>query len=432
MRAPARPPDPEKTNPPTPDSLAAEGEGGRDRNLAARLGRYGTAKARSHQMAGYLLKAKQPELSHKVYQCGSYLHFREWANHDRTTLHQGYFCQVPLLCPLCAIRRGGKMLRRYVERAEYLARDHDLHFVTLTVKNGDDLAERFAHLKASMRKLRERAKKGYGAFAQAKGALWSFEFTKSGHGWHPHVHMVWAVPKGSDPIAWGKESQLGRDWLDITGDSFITHARPVLAGDGGGLIDAFCEVLKYALKFSTLNLADNYEAFTTLRKRRLVSSSGVWWGLELPDDAKLADDPLDGPFIEHVYRWAGTRGYVLDDAWLGEQPSHVTTPARGPTPGLPDAPKEAYDPPPGGGEDAHSRQAVGADQDHAQRGSARASARSRAPARPGTGDALLNVGRREGPPLRGAGRGHHLDAGQDARAAHAAATRGSGPAAPPG
>lgn len=324
-----RPPDPEKSNPLTPDSLAAEGAGGADGGpIGYRLARYGRAKSRSYQMAGHALQEGHGALSRRLYQCGAHLHFREWAAHaNRVTLHRGMFCQVPLLCPLCAIRRGGKMLRRYVERAAFIARDHDLHFVTLTVRNGPDLAERFQHLKSSMRKLRERAAKGYGAFAQARGAVWSFEFTKSEHGWHPHVHMVWAVPRGSAPIRWGEGSQLRDDWHAITGDSFITHARPLASSDQAELVDAFCEVLKYALKFSSLTLSDNLAAYWSLKGRRLIASSGVWFGLDLPEDARLEDDPLDGPFIEIVYRWAGSAGYALADCWPGE----VDSPAGEPT-----------------------------------------------------------------------------------------------------
>lgn len=307
------PPDPEKTNPPDPESLAAEGLGGRDQSLGHRLARMVPAKDRARQMAGYLLKANEPRLAHRLYQCGAHLHFREWLNHGgRTTLHKGYFCQVPLLCPLCAIRRGAKMLRRYVERATYLLRDHDAYMVTLTVRNGHDLAERFNHLRASLQRLRKRAAKGYGALAVADGYLGSFEFTRGRTGWHPHVHMVWFVPKGAQVLG-GRGSQLSLDWKAITGDSFIVDARP-LQGD---LVGAFCEVLKYALKFSSMSLADNLEAYRSLKGKRLLTSGGCMYGLELPDDARLEDDPLDGPFIEFVYRWAGEQGYVQHYSWVG-------------------------------------------------------------------------------------------------------------------
>jgi len=324
-------PGPEKTNPPDPDSLAAEGLGGGDREaVTKRLARYGTAKGRSYAMGGYLLQAQENALSRRVYQCGSHLHFREWVDHgNRTTLHRGYFCQIPLLCPVCAIRRGGKMLRRYVERASYLLRSHEAYMVTLTVRNGPDLWERWQHLRSGLRKLRERSKKGYGALAQARGYVGSFEFTKSEKGWHPHCHMVWFVPPGTR-VEGGAGSQLSRDWQDITGDSFIVDARPLY----GDVTSAFCEVLKYALKFSSLDLADNLHAYRTLKGRRLMTSGGVMFGLDLPEDAKLEDDPLDGPFIETIYRWAGAHGYLLHDSWVGGLPTdpvHTTITAKEPT-----------------------------------------------------------------------------------------------------
>lgn len=315
----ARPPDPRKSNPLTPASLAAEGAGGADQTLEARLDRYGTGKARSQQMAGYLITHQQGQLAHRLERCASVLVFREWMAHaGKITLHSGQFCQLPLLCPVCAIRRGGKMLRRYVERAQYLARTHDLWLVTLTVKNGPDLFERYAHLKHGIKRLRVRARDGYGEFARANGALWSVEFTHRETGWHPHAHMVWAMPKGSAPVRYGKGSQLASDWHAITGDSDIVHAEQIQADCESALVDAFCEVLKYAVKFSDLSLEDNFHAYANLRGQRLISSCGVWWGLDLPEDAKLEDDPLDGPFIEHFYRYGKhSRSYLLEDVGMG-------------------------------------------------------------------------------------------------------------------
>ena len=158
-------------------------------------------------------------------------------------------------------------------------------------------------------------------FADASGAFGSIEFTKSEHGWHPHLHMIWAMPKGSAPIAWGKDSQLGLDWLAASGDSYIVHAERISAGEGAPaigegptsaatdpLISALCETLKYALKFSELELADNLHAYQTLRGKRLTRAYGCFFGLEVPE--KLDDDPLDGPYIETLYRWTKSKGYV--------------------------------------------------------------------------------------------------------------------------
>lgn len=116
------------------------------------------------------------------------------------------------------------------------------------------------------------------------------------------------MPKGHGPIRWGQGSQLAADWLAVTSDSFIVHTRPI-EGTEGERISALCESLKYALKFSTLTLDDNLDAYFALKGKRLLASSGVFYGI--PDDEKLDDDALDEPYIELLFRYAGRRGYVL-------------------------------------------------------------------------------------------------------------------------
>ena len=324
MESPTESP-PRKAKPLTPDSLAAEGEGasGSSSGIAERLRRYGTAKARNHEMAGHLVKAHRRDLADRLYSCGSYLRFRHYLTHQQTRLVESRSCDVSLLCPLCAIRRGSRLLKRYLERCAYLAPAHDFYLVTLTVKNGPDLAERYAHLLHSWKRLNQRAKKGYGAFADASGAFGSIEFTKSQEGWHPHMHMLWAMPKGTPPLRWGKDSQLGMDWAAATGDSFIVHAELVQADAAARrarsaertpadpLVSALCEVLKYALKFSSLSLDDNLDAYATLRGKRLTRAYGCFWGLEVPGEA-LDDAELEGPYLEWLFRYAGSRGYLLD------------------------------------------------------------------------------------------------------------------------
>ena len=309
------PPPPQKANPLTPDCLAAEGVGGSGDKAEheARLLRYGTAKARNREMAGYLAQRAHDDptgpfkrLSTALYECASWLEFHRYANTGKTALIRACTCKKHLLCPVCAIRRGGKTLRRYHERAVHLAQEHDFHMLTMTVKNGPDLGERYRHLKSSWRKLRQRAADGYGPLSHVKGMLWSYEFTRGETtGWHPHIHVVLAVPKGSKPVAYGKESALAFQWQKLTGDSFIVHSTPI---DTNDLVGGFCEVLKYALKFSGLSLPDNYHAHDTLKGKRLVQAGGCFYGLELPESDDLTDDPEDGPYEVLFYRYTST-GY---------------------------------------------------------------------------------------------------------------------------
>lgn len=311
---------PEKAKPLTSTSLAATDAGVSEQpsGLPEKLRRYGTAKARNRQMAGHLVLERYHRLAEKLYDCGSELHFRHYIAHQQTRLIRTNSCDVSLLCPLCAIRRGAKQLRRYLERCEILAPAHDFELVTLTVKNGPDLAERFQHLLSGWNRINKRAAKGYGAFADASGAFMSVEFTKSASGWHPHVHMIWAMPKGTPPLRWGESSPLGIDWKAATGDSYIVHAERIEGGEPGRasgasaapsnpLIAALCEVLKYAVKFGDLDLADNLHAYRVLKGKRLTRAYGCFFGLEVPE--KLDDEELDGPFIDLFYRYT-SGGYL--------------------------------------------------------------------------------------------------------------------------
>jgi hypothetical protein len=309
----------DKEKPLEPSQLGGNEELGVDQlsDIGAKVKRYGTAKARNREMAAFLVQGSTQatndplrKLSKLLYDCASWLEFHHYTETNQTVLSNAITCKKHLLCPVCAIRRGVKTLRNYHERALFLAPKFDFYLVTLTVKNGPDLAERFNHLKHSFKRLRTRGRDGYGEWSRVAGAVWSTEFTKSSEGWHPHIHAIVSLPKGERPIRYGEGSQLSLDWLAVTGDSYIVHTNRI-KGDDSDLAAGLCEVLKYALKFSDLDLADNLEAFYALRGKRLIQASGVFYGLELPESDDLLDDPLDGPYITLFFKY-GSAGYRLD------------------------------------------------------------------------------------------------------------------------
>lgn len=309
---------PEKEKPLEPSQLGGTEELGADQlsDIGQKIKRYGTAKARNREMAGYLLQSSTKatndplrRVAQKMYDCASWMLFHHYLQSGQTKLVRAESCNKHLLCPVCAIRRGAKTLKKYHEKALYLSDKYDFYLVTLTVKNGPELYERHNHLKHAFKRIRMRGKKGYGAWANVAGAVWSTEFTKSAEGWHPHLHIVVALPKGSPPLRYGQGSQLALDWLAATGDSYIVHVAPIGA-DGQDIASGLCEVLKYALKFSDLELADNLMAYKVLSGKRLVQSSGCFYGLDLPEDDDLNEEPDDGPFVELFFRYTAC-GYKL-------------------------------------------------------------------------------------------------------------------------
>lgn len=308
----------EKEKPLEPSQLGGNEELGVEAlsEIGRKVERYGTAKARNRQMAGFLAQSSPSRtndaykrLSRQMYDCASWLEFHRYAQSGEIKLARASLCKKHLLCPVCAIRRGVRTLANYHKRALHLAPQHDFYLVTLTVKNGPDLFERFQHLKHSFKRLRARGKKGYGVWSAVDGAIWSTEFTKSQAGWHPHLHVIAALPKGETPIRYGEGSRLRQDWETITGDSFITHAQ-LIKGTDEELASGLCEVLKYALKFSDLTLADNLAAYEVLKGKRLVQASGCFYGLELPEDDSLLDEPLDEEYEVLFFKY-GASGYRL-------------------------------------------------------------------------------------------------------------------------
>lgn len=298
--------DPLKSKPLTVQSLAAEGQEGFQTNqLAARLGRYGKARENALQFRDFLLSRDEQKLADALGDCGNYAVFRDYFTIGQTRLAKFCTCKKHLICPLCAIRRGAKALRVYLARVTALMAADALlrpYMVTLTVRNGPDLEERFKHLAGNLRSMhkRRKGKGGFGEVLKAKSAVWSYEFTNKGKGWHPHVHAVWLCYTAPDPF------KLSEEWRQLTGDSYIVDVRPIDMADP---IGGFCEVFKYALKFSDLPDQERLTAYRTLKGKRLQDSFGELRGLDIePSDADELLEEL--PYIERLYHFQRGVGYV--------------------------------------------------------------------------------------------------------------------------
>ena len=299
-------------------SLAAETSPGSDsaERLPARIERYSRAKSRATEMRDYLRSIDSRVLAGKLAGCGNWLRFRHYYTVDKVRLAQARFCRKHLLCPLCAIRRGSKQLKAYIDRFEAIkALNGPLKaaLVTLTVKNGPDLAERFQHLADALKVLNRRRRNSKGGnggsfseWSKVLGFVGTFEVTRNqeSHEWHPHCHII-VLHDFNQEI---NEGYLAFEWLQITKDSFILDVTPLHNPEEPA--SDFVEVFKYACKFSELSLSDNWEAFTFLHGKRLVFSGGLFRGVDVPES--LLDEPLDNlPYISLFYTYLHGAGYNL-------------------------------------------------------------------------------------------------------------------------
>lgn len=314
-------------SPASSDILAGALDTGKEsqaEGLPARIARYSRAKERALAMRDYLAglgETVASEAAGLLWNCGNYLHFRHYFTVDRVLLHAACFCKQHLICPLCAIRRGSKTLEAYLERFQVIRVQHsnlNAYLMTLTVKDGVTLCERWRHLNKSFQVLKDRRRRWIAGdraapwteFAKVKGAVGSYE-VKRGKGsglWHPHIHMVVLCETPIDPVA------IKREWEAITADSFMIDVRPFRPDQEPA--EGFMEVFKYAVKFGDLSLADNWEVAQFLRGSRLLFSLGEFRGVQVPD--KLTDEPLDElPYFDLFYRYFAGLGYSLADLPAG-------------------------------------------------------------------------------------------------------------------
>ena len=304
---------------PFSDSLATEENGLGIENLNQRLQRYAGAKSRALDMVDYIKTEEVSnnqtrKLTTKIANCASYLVFKHYYTENRVILHGMKTCREQLLCPFCALRRGAKHVKAYWDKVELVKQSDPnlkLYFVTLTVKDGESLQERYNHLVKAERRYKQQrrdALKGqkFVEYAKALGGVGSVEFKRGKNSglWHPHMHMIWLCHEAPDAY------KLSQEWEGLTGDSFIVDVRPM-----HGEIDGFLETFKYALKFSDLPLADNWEAFQKLKGKRLINSFGVLRGVEVPED--LTDDDLDEdlPYMLMLYNYRKGSGYNFVEQW---------------------------------------------------------------------------------------------------------------------
>jgi len=309
----------QKEGPPE-DGLVAESSEGLENteNHWNRVDRYSKAKARSVEMQHHIEGlAEYHDEWLKLKSCGNFLQFNNYYTIGKILLHKAIFCKKHLLCPLCAIRRGSKYVQAYGTKVRAIKLENkalNASMVTFTVKNGNFLNERFTHLEQSLRKLNQKRRnckrrQQSSEWSKVLGSVGTYEITKKDKGWHPHAHQF---VFHEDKI-W--QGGLQKEWLDITGDSFMVDVTPVHHPDEPEL--DFLEIFKYSLKFHDLSLDDNLRAYNYLSGRRLVFSTGILRGVKVPES--LLDEPINQaelPYIELFYRYYEDHGYKLDDRFL--------------------------------------------------------------------------------------------------------------------
>lgn len=261
-------------------------------------------------------------------QCANYLVFNDYYTIDKLKLVKARTCKMHLLCSFCAARRASKQVEKNGSRIKKIMAENP-HLIpvmiTFTVKNGENLEERYNHLKKGFRSFqmkRKDAKRGKTKTELSKiaGAMFSYEVTNKGNGWHPHVHMIALLDSYID------QKELSREWKKITKDSSVVDIRKIKnkSSDSISIDDALLEVFKYSVKFHDLEPEKTWEAYLVLKGKNLLGCFGNLYGV-IVEPETLLDETLDDlPYIEIFSVYSNEAGGYVKKTSTKREPDSIT------------------------------------------------------------------------------------------------------------
>jgi hypothetical protein len=256
----------------------------------------------------------------KIYNCHTYLKFKHYVELNKYKLAEAKHCDQHLLCPICAIRRASKKLKVYQDKTNSILKDYEsqnievnLYHIILTVKNSDDLVERYEHITTILKKLlyrrrmaKSKTKKSSNyaknsMFSDSIAGVYTVEIKRGANSklWHPHIHLLLLTTQKL------KKKLIREEYKKVSEDSTNIE---IIVVNKDNLEKQFYELFKYALKFSDMEFGDNLTAFESLRGKRLVGSFGEYRGLDVD---KELDDDLDqiNHYVELLYKYDGDKQY---------------------------------------------------------------------------------------------------------------------------
>ena len=267
---------------------------------------------------------EERRLGERIAHCGEHLIFRapacECDPNARPLLVGADLC-TNRLCHHCARLRSRKLAARVRQMVDQLRGQGVARYalLTLTYRDSEMLEGAVSRCWRDFRKLRQRR-----LWGEVLGCVATMEI-KRGKGsrlWHPHLHILVARPSctclrgrslgdGEPTCMHGtlccqhalNQCCVSAAWQEITGDSYVVDIRAVRADHDGSMARAVREVVKYCTKLTEVSTrerqdgeSDVLELHRAIRKRRLLTTVGVFRGLTEPDGAEdLLEDPEGKP-----------------------------------------------------------------------------------------------------------------------------------------
>lgn len=238
------------------------------------------------KLAGY------DDLAGKLLECGYYVNVIKCLRCE--TKHFGGFNRCKSrFCLNCQHVRSMLYVGRVAERMIENDGLYDYSFLTLTLRDEDDLRKMIKNLGDFWRQLYHQRKEYAKKFKdRIDGYIKSLEVKKGENSgkWHCHLHILIAQRKEREfekDFYWIKDA-----WKDITkgeGSVFIKQCK-------GSLFDIALEIIKYIFKPMNYTVREYEELINSLSGIRQISTGGIFRGLNKKveqDMDKVEEKSLD-------------------------------------------------------------------------------------------------------------------------------------------
>lgn len=252
--------------------------------------------------------------------CGSWLQFNYYYRRQKMKLDKANFCKKDKLCQACAIRRAykqqSKMIQTLEERKDLINRDWYYMIIPVKHNKNETLIEvynKIMKIRRSITKAIRDKKNGRnsGVWGIFDGGLGSIEITKTQNGWNVHLNILLNAKIGSNlPIKEIKnrkgqvsyQNEQIRQFLLRQVDSQMHYISKIDFTNEDNIKKNLLEVLKYSLKFSSLDIHDLLTVYVELYKKQLFFTFGNIRGIKLEKVELEGDEKIDNEFIRIIYQ----------------------------------------------------------------------------------------------------------------------------------
>lgn len=263
---------------------------------------------------------KYQKFKQSLMDCGSWLVFNYYYRKKDIKLDKANFCKKDKLCVGCAVRRAYKQQNKFIEALNIKKElmKNDWYYIVIPVKHTrqetlQDVYKKIMKVRRAITKAIRDKKNGRksGIWGTFEGGLGSIETTKTLNGWNVHLNLLVNARNGSNlqlKEVRNKKGQVSfqneqiRQFLLNQVESQMHNINKIDFSNENEIRKNLLEVLKYSLKFSSLDLQDLLEVAIEFYKKRLFFTFGNIRGIKLENVELEGDDVLDDEFIRLIFQ----------------------------------------------------------------------------------------------------------------------------------